>query len=131
MPRNRTPRPSRPWPSSARAKRTRTNPSRPWPSSARAKRTRTRRPTRASPAASLLARLDQPQSDRVGDGVGPVAQLEPAGHVVDDRLDRPVRQEQALADLGRVEALGQELEDLDLALGQPADREASRLEDLP
>ena len=66
----------------------------------------------------------------MGDCVGAIAKLEPARDVVDDRLDGPVRQEEPFAHLGRVQALGEQLEDLDLALGQPADRQPAWLEHL-
>ena len=74
--------------------------------------------------------LDQPFPDRVGDGVGAVAQLEPRRHVVDDVLDGPLRVEQRPCDLGRVEAVGEQPEDGGLALGQPRECQPARRQDL-
>ena len=63
---------------------------------------------RSSP--SLTRGLDQALADRVRHGVRPVAQLEARRHVVDDVLDGALGVEQPAADLGGVEAVGEQPE---------------------
>src|SRR5215207_3874476 len=74
--------------------------------------------------------LDEPLADRVRDGVRPVPQLQARRHVVDDVLDRSLRVEELLADFRRVEALGQQPQDLRLALAQPEERQPARRQHL-
>src|SRR5207245_6874818 len=50
--------------------------------------------------------------------------------VVHDVLDGPLRIEQAAADLGRVLSVGEQLEHLDLAIGQDGETQTARVKDL-
>jgi len=74
----------------------------------------------APPRAGLLACLlaDQPAPQPDGDGMGARARLELGEQVADVRLDGLLGEKQPLADLPVDEAVGDELEDLDLARGR-------------
>src|SRR5919204_5108561 len=60
---------------------------------------------------------DQALAESVGDGLGAITEVESAGDVMDDVLDRALRVKEPTADLSRVQAFGQQLENLDLAVG--------------
>ena len=49
--------------------------------------------------------LDQALPQRVRHGLRPIAEIQPASHVMDDVLDGPLGVEQAAADLGRIESV--------------------------
>ena len=53
--------------------------------------------------------LDQALSQRVRDSLRPIAQIQPAGHVVHDVLDRALGIEETMTYLCRVEAVGEQL----------------------
>src|ERR671935_497875 len=76
-------------------------------------------PCRAAgcPITGPRAFSDQALAESVGDGLGAIAQVEPAGDIVDDVLDSTLGVEEPAADLSRVQPLGQQLEHLDLAVG--------------
>src|SRR5256712_1336958 len=74
--------------------------------------------------------LDQSLSQRVGDRLGAVTQVQPAGHVVDDVFDRALGVEQAAANFGGVQSIREQLEDLDLPVGQHGHAQPARVQDL-
>src|SRR5438067_12763479 len=83
------------------------------------------------PVACPLGRaLDQALSQGVGHGVRPVAQVQPAGDIVDDVLHGPLGEEELVADLNGVETLGQQLQYLHLAVADPAEGQPARVQDL-
>ena len=62
--------------------------------------------------------------------MGAVAQLQARRDVVDDVLHGPLRVEQPVRDLGRVEAVGEQPDHGGLALRQARERQAARRQDL-
>src|SRR5262245_62004934 len=90
-----------------------------------------RRVSSSKPARTRLgAMLDEALADGVRHRVGAVAELEARRDVVDDVLDRPLRVEEAVRDLGGVEAVGEQPDHGRLALRQPGEGQPARREDL-
>src|SRR5215472_350208 len=82
-------------------------------------------------AGTRMAPSDQALAQGVRDGVSAVAQVQPAGDVVDDVLHRPFGQEELAAHLGGVEPLGEQAQHAHLPVGQAREGEAARGQHLP
>jgi probable blue pigment (indigoidine) exporter len=76
-------------------------------------------------------RLDQSLAKRIGDGVGAVPELQTAGDVVEDVLDRALRVGQPPGDLLCVLAVGDKSQYLGLPVGQTGVGQSSRCQYLP
>src|SRR5256885_5348231 len=74
--------------------------------------------------------LDQSLSQRVGDRLGAVTQVQSAGHVVDDVLDRALRIKEAATHFRGVQSVCQQLENLDLPVRQHSKAQPARVQDL-
>src|SRR5207253_7776981 len=74
--------------------------------------------------------LDQSLSQRVGDRLGAVTQVQAAGHVVDDVLDRALRVKEAAANFGGVQSVCEQLENLDLPVRQHGKRSEEHTSEL-
>src|SRR2546427_8938528 len=82
------------------------------------------------PPPDPIEALDQSLPQRVDDRLGAVTQVQPAGHVVDDVFDRALGVEQAAANFGGVQSIREQLEDLDLPVGQHGKAQPARVQDL-
>src|SRR4051812_34650767 len=83
------------------------------------------------PSCAARTRSDQALAQRVRDGVGAVAELQSAGDVMEDVLDRALAVAELGGDLRGAVAVGDEPEHLGLPVREPGEGEAARLEDLP